>query len=153
MNTVALFPSWLISMGLTGVLLASAKAEPPRTSLKAPPKIGAREVKELVLTAPVHIGKPLPPGLPTVPLFTIKPNRFIPVSENSWEVHYQGEGGLAAGGGQPGGLSVDKIYPDRVCAYFGDGRHLRIKLHTQGCLLPGDVRKIRIRFVESKTKR
>lgn len=142
----------LLWIGLAAIA-ASANAEPPRTKLKGPPTIGGREVKELVLTKPVDMGTPLAPGLPTVRVFTIKPNRFLPVSEDPHDVFYQAEGVLAAGGFEPGGLRVNKTYPDRVCAYWGDGRHLNIKLSSYDCLLRGDVRKIRIRFAQAKTKR
>ena len=141
-----------LSIALTAAL-ASAKAEPPRTALKAPPRIGGREVKELVLTAPVNMGTPLPPGLPTVRIFTIKPNRFLPVSEDPSDVFYQAEGSFAEGSGEPGGLRVSKVYPDKVCAYWGNGYYLKIKLSSYDCMLPGDVRKIRVRFVQSKRNR
>ena len=145
MNFVAVWRSLLLFIVLA-VSITSAKAEPPRTALKAPPRIGGREVKELVLTAPVNMGSPLPPGLPTVRIFTIKPGRFVPVSENPSDVYYQAEGGFAEGTGEPGGLRVSKIYPDKVCAYWGNGRYLKIKLSSYDCMPPGDVRKIRVRF-------
>src|SRR5437870_1422548 len=81
MNSGAVWHSLLISIVLAAAV-AAAKAEPPRTALKAPPRIGGREVKDLVLTAPVNMGTPLPPGLPVVRIFTVKPNRFVPVSED-----------------------------------------------------------------------
>jgi hypothetical protein len=90
------------------------------------------------------MGTPLPPGLPTVRIFTIKPNRFVPVSENPSDVYYQAEGAFAEGTGEPGGFRVSKIYPDKVCAYWGNGRYLKIKLSSYDCMLPGDVRKIRV---------
>jgi hypothetical protein len=91
--------------------------------------------------------------MPTVLTFKIRPNRFVPVSEDVSDVYYQAEGALAAGRDAIGGLMVNKSYPDKVCAYFGDGRDLTIKLGPYDCLLPGDVRKIRIRFAQARTKR
>lgn len=152
MNTVAVWRSLLTSIVLAASV-ASVKAEPPRTALKALPRIDGREVRELVLTAPVNMGTPLPAGLPTVRIFTIKPNRFVPVSENPSDVYYQAEGALAEGTGEAGGLRVSKIYPDKVCAYWGNGRYLKIKLSSYDCMLPGDVRKIRVRFAQSRAKR
>lgn len=152
MNSPAMWRSLLISIALAAAI-SSAGAEPPRTALKAAPRIGGREVRELVLTAPVNMGAPLPPGLPTVRIFTIKPNRFVPVSEDPSDVYYQAEGSLAEGSGEPGGLRVSKIYPDKVCAYWGNGYYLKIKLSSYDCMLPGDVRKIRVRFAQARTKR
>lgn len=152
MNSATVWRSLLISIVLAAAI-ASAKAEPPRTALKAPPRISGREVKELVLAAPVNMGTPLPPGLPTVRIFTVKPNRFVPVSEDPSSVYYQAEGAFAEGTGEPGGLRVSKIYPDKVCAYWGNGRYLKIKLDWYDCMLPRDLRKIRVRFAQSRTKR
>lgn len=137
---------------LLGALLLTAvtvQSEPPRTALKSPPQIAGRGVKELVLTAPVRLGAPLGPGMPTVRVYTVRPNRFVPVSEDDWYVYYQADGALAEGSGQTGGLCVSKKYPDRVATYWGNARYLKIKVSGgYDVLSPADVKKIRVRYVD-----
>ncbi len=112
MRSSRLSCSLLLSILLIGVA-SSASADPPRGPLKTSPRIGGREVKELVLTAPVQMGEPLPPGLPTVRTYTISPNRFAPVSEDVNAVYYQADGTFAEGNHDTGGLRVSKAYPDQ----------------------------------------
>lgn len=156
---------------LVGIVLllitASGKAEPPRTELKTPPRINGRVVKDLLLSDSVFMGggpgadprlagrggASKAPGGPTFPgNYMIKPNRFVPVSEDPYYVYYQADGSFREGSGQPGGLRLSKTYPDQVYAYFGDARYPKIKLSCWQPLLPGDVRKIRVRYADEATK-
>ena len=127
----------------------SVNAEPPRTKLKNPPQIGGRVVKELVLAKSVYMGPggPVGHGGPTFPGdYIIRPNRFVPVSEDPDFVYYQAQGGFTEGTSGQGGLRVSKTYPDKVYAYFGDARYPNIELSSWQTLLPGDVRKIRVHY-------
>ncbi|MDQ6911412.1 MAG: hypothetical protein M3128_00870 [Verrucomicrobiota bacterium] len=123
-------------------------AEEPRTLLKAPPRINGREVKELILTAPVSFGGSLGRGMPIIRNYTVKPGRFVPVSENEWYVHYQAAGALSEGNGEPGGLAMDKKYPDRILTYWGDAHYPKIKLMSYDVFSPADARKIRVHYVK-----
>lgn len=125
---------------------ASAKSETPRTLLKAPPRINGREVKELILTAPVRFGGSLGRGMPTIRNYTVKPGRFVPVSEDEWYVHYQAAGALSEGNGEPGGLAMDKKYPDRILTYWGDAHYPNIKLMSYDVFSPADARKVRVHY-------
>lgn len=146
--------SWLLNLRslLMAVLLltgiAFADAEDPPTLLKAAPRMGGREVKELILTAPVRFGGSLGPGMPTMRTYTVKPGRFLPVSEDQWGVYYQAEGALSEGNGQAGGLCVNKTYPDRVSTYWGDAHYPKIKLVSYDVFTPADARKIRVHYVK-----
>jgi hypothetical protein len=123
--------------------------------LKTPPRISGRVVKELMLATSVYMGSggPSVPGGPTMPgNYAIRANRFIPVSEDPDYVYYQANGSFAEGGSAQGGLRMSKIYPDQVFAYFGDGRYPKIKLNCWQPLLPGDVRKIRVRYADAGAK-
>ena len=60
----------------------------------------------------------------------------------------------ASGRKQRAGRFADqrKTYPDQVYAYFGDGRYPKIQLNCWQPLLPGDVRKIRVRYADAGAK-
>lgn len=129
------------------LLLAAARvhAQNP-TLLKTPPRIGGRAVKELVLTAPVRFGGSLGPGMPTIRNYTVKAGTFLPVSEDQWSVYYQAKGALSEGNGEPGGLRVNKTYPDRVSTYWGDAHYPKMKLTSYDVFTPADARKIRVHY-------
>ena len=80
--------------------------------------------------------------MPTVRVYTVKPNRFVPVSEDEFYVYHQTDGALAEGNGETGGLSLSKTYPDRVATYWGNARYLKIKLNGgYDVFSPVDVKK------------
>jgi hypothetical protein len=135
------------------IALVRVQADPPRTLLKTPPRIGGREFKELVLTGSVTLdGGKLGPGGPTTPQYTIRPGRFVPVSEDESYIYCQAQGGFAEGMGQPGGLRLNKTYPDVVDGYLGNANYPKMQLHLYLRLDPAAVRKIRVQYVKAGTK-
>jgi hypothetical protein len=134
------------------ITLVSVQADPPRTLLKAPPRIGSREFKELVLTGSVTVdGGKLGPGGPTSPHYTIRPGRFVPVSEDEDYIYCQAQGGFAEGMGQPGGLRLHKTFPDVVDGYLGNANYPKMELHQYLRLDPAAVRKIRVQYAKTAT--
>jgi hypothetical protein len=136
---------------LLGVV--AALAESPRTDSKTPLMIRGREVTGLIVTAPISVGSRLPPGLPTVPTYTIRPNRLVPVREDSTGVYFQAESAFAETGGGPGGLFVSRSAVDRIHAYRGDGHYPKIYLPFVGQVQPADLSKVRIQFKPKQTRK
>jgi hypothetical protein len=123
-----------------------ARAESGNADLKSPLIIAGREVTGLIVTGPIRVGARLPPGLPTVPVYTVRPNRLSPVRENSTGVYFQAEGAFAEGSGGLGGLCVSRTSPDEIYVYRGDGRYPRIYLPFVGRVQPADLAKVRVQF-------
>ncbi|HMJ06676.1 MAG TPA: hypothetical protein VK474_10510, partial [Chthoniobacterales bacterium] len=121
-----------------------ALSQPRDTGLKSPLRVRGREVTGLIVTGPIRVGAPLPAGLPTAPVYTIRPNRFSPVREDGTGVYFQAEGAFAEGSGGLGGLCVTRTALDEIYAYRGDGRYPKIYLPFVGQIQPADLAKIRI---------
>jgi hypothetical protein len=137
----------LLSLGISAALAESRKPDP-----KSPLMIRGREVTGLIVTAPIPVGSRLPPGLPTVPIYTVRPNRLVPVREDITGVYFQAESAFAEIGGGPGGLFVSRTPIDEIYAYRGDGRYPKIYLPFLGRVQPGDLLKVRVQF-KSQQKR
>lgn len=129
---------------------ASLRADLPRTLLKQKPRIMGREVKELVLTGTVPVGKVLPPGLPTTITYKMTPNRFRPVSEDAEGVFYQALGPLQEK--MPmyrGGVYMSKKFPDKLIPYRGDAADVRLPVGMWEPLHPGHAQMFRVVFEKS----
>jgi hypothetical protein len=114
--------------------------------------IGGREVVGLIVTAPIRVGSPLPDGLPTVPIYTVRPNRLVAVREDRTGVYFQADVAFAENGAGPGGLFVSRTHLNEIYAYRGDGRHPKMYLPFLGSVPPADLSKVRIEF-KPKQKR
>lgn len=127
------------------------RADSPRTKAQLPAQVGDRMVRELVVTAPIHVGHPLGPGAPTVPQFSIAPGRFLPVSQDQESVYFQAVGTFAQGSSDRGGLRVTKGVPRYVFVYQGDATYQKMPLLGGDVLSTADIQKIRVVFADSKT--
>jgi hypothetical protein len=125
-------------------------ADEPRTLVKGTPRVLGREIEQLVLVVPIHVGRQIP-GMLTMPEYDILPNRFVAASEDSGRVYYQAVArfepqisGACARCGVDGGLSVSKSRADLVVPYSGDARDLRLALSFGPSLEREQVRRLRI---------
>ena len=141
MRSPAIIISCLLLLGLDVTL-----AEPRHAESKSPLMIRGREVAGLIVTGPISVGSPLPAGLPTVPIYTVRPNRLMPVREDDGGVYFQAESAFAENGGGPGGLFVSRASVDQIYVFRGDGRYPRIYLPFLGRVQPADLSKVRIEF-------
>jgi hypothetical protein len=137
---------------LLSLSVVVAHAEPRGTALKSPLMVAGREVTGLIVTGPVRIGAPLPPGLPTAPLYTVRPNRFSPVREDSTGVYFQAEGAFAKEPIGPGGLLVSRTSLDQIYAYRGNGHYPKIHLPYFGRVQPADLPKVRLLFASKRRR-
>jgi len=147
MRPCAAIISCLLSLGVSTALAQSRSPDS-----KSPLIIRRREVTGLIVTAPISVGSPLPPGLPTVTTYTVRPNRLVPVRQDSTGVYFQAESAFAETRGGPGGLFVRRAPVDEIYAYRGDGRYPKIYLPFLGRVQPADLSKVRIQF-KSQQKR
>jgi hypothetical protein len=115
--------------------------------------IRGREVAGLIVTGPISVGSPLPPGLPTVPIYTVRPNRLVPVREDSTGVYFQAESAFAENGGGPGGLFVSRTSVGQIYAYRGDGSYPKIYLPFLGRVQPADLSKVRLEFKPAQKRK
>ena len=137
--------------GLVAVALIPGYGAPARSASEFAPTLFGRQVKELVVTAEIRFGASLPPGLPTVPIYTMRPNRFVPVREDSTAVYFQADGAaFAEGSARPGGLCVSKASADEIYGYRGDGRYPKMYLPFVGRVQPADLRKVQFRFITQR---
>lgn len=142
----------LVGLGLIGAIVPQAEADLPRRPLIENPRILGREVKELVLTGVVPVGKTLPPGLPTTNTYKMSPNRFRPVSEDAEGVFYQAVGPLQKRMPMSrGGVYMNKKYPDMIMPYRGDATNVRLPLGIWEPLHPGHVRMFRVVFAKANS--
>jgi hypothetical protein len=125
-------------------------ADEPRTLLKRTPRILGREIEQLVLVVPIHLGRQMP-GMLTMPEYDILPNRFVAASEDSDRVYYQAVArfrpqalGACARCGMDGGLSVSKTRGDLVVAYTGDARDPRVSLNFGPSLESQQIRGLKV---------
>jgi hypothetical protein len=125
-------------------------ADEPRTLVKGTPRILGREIEQLVLLVPIHLGRQIP-GMITMPEYDILPNRFVAASEDSGGVYYQAVArfkpqvsGACARCGVDGGLSVSKTRVDLVIPYTGDARDLRLPLDFGPSLEREQVRRLKV---------
>jgi len=150
MRSPALWPAAVIC-GLVVSALIPCYGAAARSASEFAPTLFGRQVKELVVTAEIRFGAPLPPGLPTVPTYTLRPNRFVPVREDSTAVYFQADGAaFAEGSAQPGGLCVSKASADEIYAYRGDGRYPKMYLPFVGRVQATDLRKVQFRFITQR---
>ena len=140
--------SCLLALGI-----GAALAESSSPDSKSPLIIGGREVTGLVVTAPIRFGSRMPRGLPTVPIYTIRPNRLVPVRGDSTGVYFQAESAFAESGAGPGGLCVSRIPVDEIYAYRGDGRYPKIYLPFLGRVRPADLSKVRVQFKSEQRRK
>lgn len=144
---------FLAAVGLFGAIAPQAAADLSRTPLTENPRILGREVKELVLTGVVPVGRNLPPGLPTTVTYKMTPNRFRPVSEDAEGVFYQAVGPLQKHVARSrGGVYVNKKYPDLISPYLGDASNFRVPTKISPPLHPGHVRMFRVVFLKTNSR-
>ena len=144
---------FLAGLGLFCATAPQANADLPRKPLTENPRILGREVKELVLTGIVPVGKTLPPGLPTTNTYKMTPNRFRPVSEDAEGVFYQAAGPLQKHMPMSrGGVYINKKYPDMIMPYRGDASNVRVPVGIWEPLHPGHVQMFRAVFAKSKSR-
>jgi hypothetical protein len=140
--------SSLLSLGVN-----AAHAESPVADLKSPLMIRGREVTGLIVTAPITVGSALPGGLPTSPVYTVRPNRLVPVREDRTGVYFQADSAFAESGAGAGGLCVSRTSVDEIYAYRGNGRYPKIYLPFIGRVQPADLSKVRIEFKLEKRRK
>ena len=141
MRSRAVSTSLFLLLGL-GVALAESHRSDPKSALI----IRGREVAGLVVTGPITVGSSLPPGLPTVPIYTVRPNHLVPVREDGKGVYFQAESAFAENGAGPGGLFISRTAEGEIYVYRGDGRYPKIYLPFLGRVQPVDLSKVRIEF-------
>ena len=139
----------LLASALVWASNPAARADLPRSALKAPPQILARQVKELVLTGTIPVGKLLPPGLPTTITYKMTPNTFRPVAEDAEGVYYEAVQPLQKH--MPmyrGGVYMSKTHPDKLVPYRGHASDLRLPVAMSEPLHPGHAQKFRVVFAD-----
>lgn len=117
--------------------------------------INGVEVREFVVIAPILVGEKLPPGMPTTIRYEIRPNRFIPVSEDADGIYYQGDGAFqnTVSHATLGGLYVTKKPPVRIHPYTGDASYPRMRLSHGFSLDAADLRKVKARSGRTTKKK
>jgi hypothetical protein len=147
----------LISVVLFCAGLASpSEAGSKRTPVQGSPLLAGRPVEQLVLLQTIHVHhSQLPRALSRESW--ILPGQFVPVSEDSAGVYFQGLNGQRVFAGNrepqwtPGGLYLDKTRADRVYPYWGDARNSNEALDVDGfSLKKASIAQLKLAHSERK---